>query len=121
MHTIVMAHEDAAHTAVEEQVLRPLDAKIFHVHNLELLPGMDIPRDVDALMVGTERVPDELLARLPNCRIVSRVGVGLDAIAVEEAGKRGIWVTNVPDFRLTRFRRTRWRCCSRTAALAGAD
>jgi D-3-phosphoglycerate dehydrogenase len=31
-------------------------------------------------------------------RIVARLGVGLDNIAVDEATRRGIWVTNVPDY-----------------------
>jgi D-3-phosphoglycerate dehydrogenase len=31
-------------------------------------------------------------------RVVGRLGVGLDNIAVEEASRRGIWVTNVPDY-----------------------
>ncbi|HVY79408.1 MAG TPA: C-terminal binding protein [Steroidobacteraceae bacterium] len=31
-------------------------------------------------------------------RIVARLGVGLDNIAVDEATARGIWVTNVPDY-----------------------
>lgn len=31
-------------------------------------------------------------------RIVARMGVGLDNIAVEEATRRGVWVTNVPDY-----------------------
>jgi D-3-phosphoglycerate dehydrogenase len=31
-------------------------------------------------------------------KIVSRLGVGLDNIAVEAATDRGIWVTNVPDY-----------------------
>jgi len=31
-------------------------------------------------------------------QIVGRLGVGLDNIAVEEATRRGIWVTNVPDY-----------------------
>lgn len=34
----------------------------------------------------------------PNLRIVARLGVGLDNIAVDEATRRGIWVTNVPDY-----------------------
>ncbi len=31
-------------------------------------------------------------------RIIGRLGVGLDNIAVDEATRRGIWVTNVPDY-----------------------
>jgi D-3-phosphoglycerate dehydrogenase len=34
----------------------------------------------------------------PNLRIIGRLGVGLDNIAVDEATRRGIWVTNVPDY-----------------------
>ncbi len=30
--------------------------------------------------------------------MVARLGVGLDNIAVDEATRRGIWVTNVPDY-----------------------
>jgi D-3-phosphoglycerate dehydrogenase len=34
----------------------------------------------------------------PGLKIVARLGVGLDNIAVDEATARGIWVTNVPDY-----------------------
>lgn len=34
----------------------------------------------------------------PDLRIVARLGVGLDNIAVEAATGRGVWVTNVPDY-----------------------
>ena len=34
----------------------------------------------------------------PNLRIIGRLGVGLDNIAVDDATRRGIWVTNVPDY-----------------------
>jgi D-3-phosphoglycerate dehydrogenase len=43
-------------------------------------------------------VPASLLNTLPRCRIVSRVGTGLDAIDIPAATARGIWVTNVPDY-----------------------
>jgi D-3-phosphoglycerate dehydrogenase len=34
----------------------------------------------------------------PALKIIGRLGVGLDNIAVDEATQRGIWVTNVPDY-----------------------
>lgn len=33
-----------------------------------------------------------------NLKLVARLGVGLDNIAVEEATRLGMWVTNVPDY-----------------------
>jgi len=38
------------------------------------------------------------IATSPGLKIVARLGVGLDNIAVDEATHRGIWVTNVPDY-----------------------
>ncbi|MFJ3622095.1 C-terminal binding protein [Streptomyces iakyrus] len=34
----------------------------------------------------------------PDLRVVARLGVGLDNIAVDAATERGVWVTNVPDY-----------------------
>lgn len=98
MPNVVIAHGDASTTAVEQEILRAIDARIFYVPQPETLTGLDIAPEVDALMVTTERVSAQVLASLPRCRIVSRVGVGLDAIDIPEATRRGIWVTNVPDF-----------------------
>jgi D-3-phosphoglycerate dehydrogenase len=38
------------------------------------------------------------IAASPALKIVARLGVGLDNIAVQAASARGIWVTNVPDY-----------------------
>ena len=43
-------------------------------------------------------VSAKAVAASPGLRIIGRLGVGLDNIAVEEATRRGIWVTNVPDY-----------------------
>ena len=43
-------------------------------------------------------VTGEAIAQSPDLRIVARLGVGLDNIAVDAATRRGIWVTNVPDY-----------------------
>jgi D-3-phosphoglycerate dehydrogenase len=43
-------------------------------------------------------VSEQAIASSKALRIVARLGVGLDNIAVDEATQRGIWVTNVPDY-----------------------
>ena len=43
-------------------------------------------------------VSAEAIAASPELRIVARLGVGLDNIAVDAATRRGVWVTNVPDY-----------------------
>jgi len=44
------------------------------------------------------RVDDALLAALPNCRHLARIGTGYDLIDVEAARRRGVMVTYLPDF-----------------------
>jgi len=51
-----------------------------------------------AILTCWAPVSARAIAASPHLRMVGRLGVGLDNIAVEEATRRGIWVTNVPDY-----------------------
>lgn len=51
-----------------------------------------------AIMTNWAPVSSAAIAASPPLRIVARLGVGVDNIAVDEATRRGIWVTNVPDY-----------------------
>ncbi|MDA8202463.1 MAG: D-glycerate dehydrogenase [Chloroflexi bacterium] len=46
---------------------------------------------------GTDRVDAEVLDAASALRIVAAFGVGYDNVDVEEATRRGVWVTNTPD------------------------
>jgi D-3-phosphoglycerate dehydrogenase len=54
--------------------------------------------DCDALMVTIQSITAELMDRMPKCKIICRIGTGLDAIDIPAATERGIWVTSVPDY-----------------------
>lgn len=45
-----------------------------------------------------ERIDEADLERMPNLRVIATGSVGYDHIDVEAAGRRGIWVCNVPDY-----------------------
>lgn len=65
-------------------------------------PGSDVALahygDCDALMVTIHPVTADWMDRMHRCRIICRIGTGLDAIDIPAATARGIWVTNVPDY-----------------------
>ena len=74
-----------------------------------LLAGLDVEvvedlgpwadADAVALLVGTEvHVEAADLERLPSLRVVATCSVGFDHIALGEAGRRGVWVCNIPDY-----------------------
>jgi D-3-phosphoglycerate dehydrogenase len=49
-------------------------------------------------MVTVQKVPAGLIESMTSCKIICRVGTGIDAIDIPPASARGIWVTNVPDY-----------------------
>lgn len=51
----------------------------------------------DGIIAGTEPLPAHILRSLNGLKVISRVGVGLDNIDLEEAEKLGIKVYNTPD------------------------
>jgi phosphoglycerate dehydrogenase-like enzyme len=50
-----------------------------------------------AAVVGAARYDAPFMERSPNLRVISRTGIGYDAIDVEAATRRGIAVCNTPD------------------------
>jgi D-3-phosphoglycerate dehydrogenase len=87
----------------DPEPLRMLEAsgRPFDVHRSgkritrpELLAG---GRDAEVLIAGVEPYDAATLAELPRLRCISRCGVGVDAIDLDEARRRGIAVVNTPD------------------------
>jgi len=54
--------------------------------------------DANALIVNHAVIGKKIISQLRNCKIIARYGVGVDNINVEVAKKRGIVISNVPDY-----------------------
>jgi D-3-phosphoglycerate dehydrogenase len=52
----------------------------------------------DGLIVNLARIDAASFERLSRCRVIARLGVGFNNIDVENARRRNIIVTNVPDY-----------------------
>lgn len=59
----------------------------------ELLP---LVADVDAVLASTDAYTRRVLEAAPRLKIISRVGVGYDAIDLAAADEHGVWVTITP-------------------------
>jgi D-3-phosphoglycerate dehydrogenase len=55
----------------------------------------------EAIMTCWAQVSARAIALAGDLKVVQRIGVGLDNIAVAAATERGAWVTNVPDYCVT--------------------
>ena len=73
-------------------------AELIEIEGQEPHEILAVAEDCDALLVVSSRVPGSVIERLSRCRVISRLGAGTDKIDVAEATRRGIVVTNVPDF-----------------------
>ncbi|MDZ4820458.1 MAG: C-terminal binding protein [Planctomycetota bacterium] len=86
-----------------------IEREIFAANDIELIVAeqsdaatlANLAVNADAIMTNWAKVPESVIAAAPRCRIVSRLGIGLDNIDVAAATRRKILVTNVPDYCLT--------------------
>ena len=83
---------------IEEEVLAAVGGEIMVAG--EGTPGeiIALAPQADAILTCWKDVPAEALDIAPNCKVVSRYGIGLDNIPIGRATELGMLVTNVPDF-----------------------
>jgi D-3-phosphoglycerate dehydrogenase len=62
------------------------------------LERKDFCGGADAVLCGRSQITRTVIQNLPGCRIISRLGTGVDNIDLNAAGEAGIPVTNVPEF-----------------------
>jgi D-3-phosphoglycerate dehydrogenase len=83
---------------IERNTLAEYDAELVVSPDRELSTLTSLAASTDAIMTNWSDVPAELIDAGTNCRIIARLGIGLDNIDVRHATRRGIPVTNVPDY-----------------------
>jgi D-3-phosphoglycerate dehydrogenase len=84
--------------AVERSLLEPHGIEVVDAPHGDEETLTRLAADVDAIAVCWARVTERVIAAAPHCRIVARMGIGLDNIDVAAATGRGMLVTNVPDY-----------------------
>jgi len=90
----------AGHKQVSDElaILAETGARVVATVSLDTPEAEAAFAEADALMVSIQPVTAETMDRMPRCKIICRIGTGLDAIDIPAATERGIWVTSVPDY-----------------------
>jgi D-3-phosphoglycerate dehydrogenase / 2-oxoglutarate reductase len=86
-----------------------IEAEILAAAGYELVTAScNTPEDVieagagvDAMLVQYAPITAAVFQALPQLRLVSRYGVGVDVVDTEAARAHGVWVCNVPDYGTT--------------------
>lgn len=58
----------------------------------------ELDEDIEVLIVWHEHITKEYIDKLPNLKAIVRYGVGFDAIDLEYAKSKNIYVCNTPDY-----------------------
>lgn len=85
----------------------PTVRAVFDGMDVELVEGdrnadrdeiADLVEGADGVVAGYRAIDAGMMDRMPDCRIISRAGIGFDTVDLEAATERDIYVTNVPDY-----------------------
>lgn len=79
---------------------------VLHTRDPEILLKKASP--VTALLTSYFKVTKPLIDNLPNLKIISQLGQGVDNIDVDYATRKGIWVSNVKDVASTEVAEHAW-------------
>ena len=82
-----------------KQILRDAGYELVECPNEQPLPAAELAEwiaDVDGAILGLDAVTAAVLDRANRLRVISRYGVGMDAVDVAAATRRGVVVTIIP-------------------------
>ena len=84
---------DEVKKLVDNVVFNPYKRKLTPIEHCSMLEQCD----PDYIIAGTEGYNKDNLGLCPKLKLISRVGIGIDSIDLDECSKRGIVVCNTPD------------------------
>jgi D-3-phosphoglycerate dehydrogenase len=101
-HTVLLTDyawpDDTVERSVIEEAGFALVSGPAEPSSAEAIEELVAKHDPAAVLTCWAPVSAAAVTAAPHLRIVARLGVGLDNIAVDTATERGVWVTNVPDY-----------------------
>ncbi|MEI7834064.1 MAG: C-terminal binding protein, partial [bacterium] len=81
----------------ERALLTALHAEVIEIEGANDAEILDAARDADAIMIISSYLRTMVINALTRCKIISRIGTGVDKIDVDTATRRGIIVNNLPN------------------------
>jgi D-3-phosphoglycerate dehydrogenase len=85
-------------SALERELLAKGGAELVEAPTGDEATLAALARDCDAVATCWAEVTENVIRAATRCRIIARLGIGLDNISVSTATELGIPVTNVPDY-----------------------
>ncbi len=100
MATRLVACSDSPFPSLEPamRVLAEVDAEVHLASASTPEAILEVAREADGLLVTYAKITGEMMRQLTRCRIIARMGIGVDNLDLAAATECGIVITNVPDY-----------------------
>ncbi|MBB6670780.1 C-terminal binding protein [Cohnella nanjingensis] len=85
-------------TLIEDRIAAEAGMRIDYFNGMDTKELPQQVKDADAVIVTLEKFTDDLMSRIPNLKVIGRMGVGTDSLDIEAATRRGIPIINIPDY-----------------------
>ena len=95
---VVFTDFDFPNIDIERNIFSDLDCEIMTPQASEENKLIEACRDADGLLVQYAKITEKVINSLTKCKVISRVGVGVDTIDGKAAMAKCIDVCNVPDY-----------------------
>src|SRR5262249_28288342 len=82
---------------IERAILAEADAELVEAAATDEATLAKLAQDVDGIATNWAKVTEKVVRSGPKCKVIARLGIGIDNIAVATATELGIPVTNCPD------------------------
>src|SRR5512142_608262 len=81
-----------------KRVLSELHAELNFAQATTPEAILDVAREADGVIVCYAKMPASVIEQLKNCKVMARTGIGVDNVDIDAASRKGIVVTNVPEY-----------------------
>lgn len=100
-HLVLITDHPWPGIEIEQRLLKPYGVEIVDAPDDSEATLIRLARDVDAIATCWGKVTSPVIQAAKSCRIICRMGIGLDNIHIPTATSQGILVTNTPDYCVT--------------------
>ena len=83
---------------IEKDVLNKVDADLEEYHLNDEDKIIEVAENVDGIITDLSPISRKVIEKLKKCRVISKVGIGVDNIDLSAATEKGIYVCNVPNY-----------------------
>jgi D-3-phosphoglycerate dehydrogenase len=84
-------------TDLARELLAPLSPRLVEIEGSDDAEILAACREADAILIVSAYLRGPVIERLARCKVISRIGTGIDKIDLAAATRQGIIVNNLPD------------------------